>query len=142
MTARPEQFLFLASRLRDRAHSFIIAELKRLGFSGLEPSHGAILSRLYLEGPLNMSRLAELVDKTKPTVTVLVNKLEKQGLVERTPDPSDGRASLVRLTPASLAYKADMLDISNRLREKAFKDISVKDQLVLAELLERVVENL
>ncbi len=47
------------------------------------------------------SRLTELADRaqvTKQTASVLVAALEREGLVERVPDPSDGRARLIRLS--------------------------------------------
>ena len=47
------------------------------------------------------SRLTELADRaqvTKQTASVLVAALERQGLVERVPDPADGRAQLIQLS--------------------------------------------
>lgn len=47
------------------------------------------------------SRLTELADRgqvTKQTASLLVAALEREGLVERVPDPSDGRARLIRLS--------------------------------------------
>jgi DNA-binding MarR family transcriptional regulator len=47
------------------------------------------------------SRLTELADRaqvTKQTASVLVAALEREGLVERVPDPADGRAQLIRLS--------------------------------------------
>ena len=47
------------------------------------------------------SRLTELADRaqvTKQTASLLVAALEREGLVERVPDPDDGRARLIRLS--------------------------------------------
>jgi DNA-binding MarR family transcriptional regulator len=47
------------------------------------------------------SRLTELADRaqvTKQTASLLVAALEREGLVDRVPDPSDGRAQLIRLS--------------------------------------------
>lgn len=47
------------------------------------------------------SRLTELADRaqvTKQTASLLVAALEREGLVERVPDPADGRARLIRLS--------------------------------------------
>ena len=78
--ANPDPILFLVSMLQERAFRFLSGELKRRGIPGVEPSHGATLRQLFLNGPLPMSRLARLIDRTKPTVTVLVNKLEKTAM--------------------------------------------------------------
>jgi DNA-binding MarR family transcriptional regulator len=47
------------------------------------------------------TRLTELADRaqvTKQTASLLVAALEREGLVERVPDPADGRARLIRLS--------------------------------------------
>ena len=50
-----------------------------------------------------LSVLADRAQIAKQTATSLVDKLERAGYVERVPDPSDGRARLVRLTPRAEA---------------------------------------
>ena len=68
--------------------------------TGLDWTYSALL---ILEGMkdstmLRMTQLAELVGTTPPTVTKLIKDLEERGLVDRTPDEQDGRASFVSLT--------------------------------------------
>ena len=50
-----------------------------------------------------LSVLAERAQIAKQTATALVDKLERAGYVQRVPDPTDGRARLVRLTPRAEA---------------------------------------
>ena len=57
------------------------------------------LSALERRGPQRISELAALQGVAQPSMTVLVGSLEQAGLVARRPDPSDGRAVLVSLTP-------------------------------------------
>src|SRR5918911_1006423 len=54
-------------------------------------------------GPLTPSELAERERVQRPTATRLLARLEEPGYVTRTPDPADGRSSLVTLTPAGNA---------------------------------------
>jgi DNA-binding MarR family transcriptional regulator len=49
-------------------------------------------------GPMGMSELASALDSDAPYTTVVVDDLERQGLVRRRPDPLDGRARLVEAT--------------------------------------------
>ncbi|MFD9883195.1 MarR family winged helix-turn-helix transcriptional regulator [Streptomyces alboflavus] len=51
-------------------------------------------------GPLRLSDLARTEQVSQPGITQLVTRLERDGLVERHPDPSDGRAVLVHITEA------------------------------------------
>lgn len=56
------------------------------------------LDALLAEGPLRISQLAEREAISQPGMTTLVDRLEAAGQAERIPDPSDGRATLVRIT--------------------------------------------
>jgi DNA-binding MarR family transcriptional regulator len=58
------------------------------------------LDRLAVEGPLRISELAAREAMTQPGVTLLVNRLADAGWAERVPDPTDRRATLVRITAA------------------------------------------
>lgn len=51
-------------------------------------------------GPRRITELAAEERVTQPAITLLVNRLTERGWVQRIPDPSDGRAVLVSLTPA------------------------------------------
>jgi DNA-binding MarR family transcriptional regulator len=62
------------------------------------------LTRLYVDGPARISDLAPLEGVTQPAMTGLVNRLEGEGLVRRSADPTDARAALVALTDAGRAF--------------------------------------
>ena len=64
------------------------------------------LSALERRGPHRISELAALQGVAQPSMTVLVGSLEQAGLVTRRPDPSDGRAVLVSLTPQGEEFLA------------------------------------
>nr|WP_198428732.1 MarR family transcriptional regulator [Nocardia bovistercoris] len=50
--------------------------------------------------PLRLTDLTRSEQVTQPAITQLITRLERDGLVERAPDPTDGRAVLVRITEA------------------------------------------
>jgi DNA-binding MarR family transcriptional regulator len=58
------------------------------------------LRRLDDEGPLRITDLAAAELVAQPTMTGIVRRLEQDGLVARTPDPLDARASRIALTDA------------------------------------------
>lgn len=62
------------------------------------------LARLQADGPARISDLARLEGVTQPAMTGLVNRLEAEGLVTRTADPTDARAALVALTDLGRAF--------------------------------------
>jgi DNA-binding MarR family transcriptional regulator len=65
------------------------------------------LDSLASAGPLRISELAEREAISQPGMTTLVNRLEGAGLAERIPDPTDGRATLVRITDRGRQLLAD-----------------------------------
>lgn len=87
--------LFVAHRAMEAQ---VFAELAGAGFADLTPAQARLFQRI---GP-NGTRLTELAEQcqvTKQTAGFLVDQLEQAGYVERTFDPSDARARLVRIAP-------------------------------------------
>ncbi|WP_255507052.1 MarR family winged helix-turn-helix transcriptional regulator [Mycolicibacterium sp. 018/SC-01/001] len=68
--------------------------------SDLSASAALVVNRLYREGPMRLTALAEAEGASQSAMTQLVQRLERQGLLEKRSDPDDGRASLVALGEA------------------------------------------
>src|SRR3954467_11037076 len=66
----------------------------------LSPTAASTLATVERHGPLTPSELAEIERIKRPTATRTLRCLEDAGLVQRTPDPSDGRIGLVSITAA------------------------------------------
>ena len=67
-----------------------------------------ILARLQDNGPSRISDLAALERSSQPTITNHVKRLEAAGLVERSADPSDARAWMIKLTDLGHRQLAQM----------------------------------
>jgi DNA-binding MarR family transcriptional regulator len=61
-----------------------------------------VIAELELTGPARVSDLAQQQRVAQPSMTSLVHRLEGEGWVVREPDPSDGRAALVHVTPSGV----------------------------------------
>lgn len=72
-----------------------LASVQRLNFSTL-----SVLHSLSHRGPMRLTDLLMTEQVKQPALTSLVSKLEAAGLVSRRPDPADGRAALLSVTPA------------------------------------------
>ena len=77
----------------------LIERLEADGHAGVHPSHHALYENIDPDGT-RLTELAARADMTHQSMGELVTGLERGGWVERIPDPTDGRARLVRLTPA------------------------------------------
>jgi DNA-binding MarR family transcriptional regulator len=90
------------ARVADRLHSAAIHLLRRLrqedAASGLSAPRLSALSVIVFAGPLTLGELAEAEQVRPPTISRLVQGLDADGLVERLPDPRDGRIQRVRAT--------------------------------------------
>ncbi|MDX3661002.1 MarR family transcriptional regulator [Streptomyces sp. ID05-26A] len=85
--------LFIPSR---EVENRILAAVVEAGFE-ITQAQARVLMRVGPDGT-RLTELAEAAQVTKQTAGFLVDQLEKAGYVERVPDPSDGRARLVRVT--------------------------------------------
>jgi DNA-binding MarR family transcriptional regulator len=86
--------MFIASRAAERQ---IFDAVAAAGFEDVTVAQGRLLMGIDEDGT-RVSVLADRAQVAKQTATALVDKLERAGYVERVPDPTDGRARLVRLT--------------------------------------------
>ena len=85
-----------------------------------------LLVRLYFhKGALPLNQLGRQLQIHQTSITSLVDKLEKQGLIKRTPHPTDRRSTIAQMTPAGrvLTGKAIML-----LNSEFFRDIGLSDR--------------
>lgn len=89
------QLLFKTARLLNE--KAIARVRRRTGRSELRTSHTALFPHIDLEGT-RLTVLAGRLGVSKQAAGQLVEELEELGMVERVPDPSDGRAKLVRFT--------------------------------------------
>ncbi len=111
----------------------------------LTPSQASVLLRLEKDGPATVSSLARTEGMRPQSMSAVVTPLQDSGLVSGTPDPGDGRQTLMALTPKCLkllqegrAARQDWL--TTRISQK----LSLQEQKKLLEaidLLTRLVED-
>lgn len=107
------------SRLRRRLRDVAIG-------GDLTPSQTAVLTRLWKEGASSASALAGAERVRPQSMATIVAALEQRGLIERTPDPEDGRRQVVSLTKAG--------------RERAESDRQVREEWLARAMQERYSE--
>lgn len=78
--------------------------------SDLRIAHLVVFQHIDPEGS-RVTDLATRAQMTKPSMSYLIEHLEQNGYLERLPDPTDGRARLVRLTTRGWQQVEDALDI-------------------------------
>lgn len=101
---------------------------------GLSWTRTLALRRLAAE-PLTLRGLAERLQADPPYVTLMIDDLEKRGLVRRKPHPDDRRAKLVELTAAGRKAATRAETILNE-PPPALRDASAKDLATLLRVLD------
>ncbi|WP_327205243.1 MarR family winged helix-turn-helix transcriptional regulator [Paenibacillus sp. Root52] len=132
----------LIARIRDHINKRIVHELEQHEVTGIVPSHGDVLMFLYREEALSIKMLAERVQRTQPTVTVLVNKLEKLGYVERHKSAEDSRVTMIRLTEQGRKLEPVFNQVSIQINEMIYAGLSDEQAEQLELLLSSIVRKM
>jgi len=102
----------------------------------------SILYHLWKEDCLSQQELCNRTFRDKPSITRLVDNLEKQGLVNRHPSPTDRRINLVCLTPAARNLQELTLQLANATMEEALTGINKDEVEIVKKVLQQVYDNL
>ena len=98
--------MFIAYRAMDEQ---VIRAMREAGVN-VTVAQARLAQRIADEGS-RLTDLAEQAQVTKQTASLLVAALEAEGLVERVPDPADGRARIIRFTPSGRAARNQARDV-------------------------------
>lgn len=131
-----------ASRISDMANKLIVNELEKEGIHGIVPSHGGIFHLLYTQEQATMKEIADYLHKTKPTVTVLINKLEKMEYLYRERSDIDSRIIYIKLTRKGGELKPIFEKVSDTLNEKVYKNLNDEECESVENILQKVLHNL
>ncbi len=107
---------------------------------GLSPSQIALLERVASMPDCNLQDLADGLHLTPPTVSVGVRKLEEAGLLERHPDPQDGRAWQFELTEAGRDLWARVEVYRQAKVHRLLAGLTPEERQTLLTLLERALD--
>jgi len=111
--------------------------------SGLTPTSTSALAAIDVHGPLTPSELAEIERVKRPTMTRTLGCLEREGLIERTPDPADGRSSLIAINAAGRERLRRLRGRKNAYLARRMRGLSAEEVETLeraAEILDRMRE--
>jgi MarR family transcriptional regulator for hemolysin len=133
---RPGHLINRASRLLLRLAD---ARFRTLG---LGVASFPVLSMLRSKEKLSQKDLTLCAQIEQPSMAQLLSRLERDGMIKRSPDPSDGRSSLISITGKALGILPQIdaaVDAGNELALAGMSDNEIK---VLIDLLQRMIANL
>ena len=86
--------------------------------------------------------LARFARTEQPSMAQMLGRMERHGLVRRTPSATDGRSSLVALTSDAEARLPEALDVLLQGNSEALAGFTEDEEFQLASLLKRLIANL
>ncbi len=131
----------LLSHIHSITADFVMQNLKKQGFQDFASSHGNILFQLSVKDELSMGQLAEKINRDKSTTTVLVRKLEQEGLVYTEADKIDKRSKNIFLTEKGKLFNQTAFDISKELLTTFYKGFSEEEKDDFFNYLKRIENN-
>jgi DNA-binding MarR family transcriptional regulator len=97
--SEPQRYVGYLIRRAQQLHVAIWARVVSAETTSVQYSILAVLDR---RGAASQKELCDEIDLDRSTIADLVARMERRGLIERTPDPHDGRRKVVTLTPAGV----------------------------------------
>ncbi len=101
-----------------------------------------VLSCLWDKDKIIQQEICDLTQKDKPSVTRLIDNLEKKDLVKRVSDPADRRNNLIHLTPKGIALKQNTTEVVHNIVNYALEGISDDELIRAKDVLLRIMHNL
>lgn len=139
-TVTRENLGFRLAKASQRWNELLHEGFSAHGYAEVRPAYGSILVPLFEEDRLRIGELARRARLAKQTMTTMVRLLERDGLVRREPDPADGRASLVRLTPRAQRFRPVAERVLRELDELVDSRLSQQQRTALDAALKEVAE--
>jgi DNA-binding MarR family transcriptional regulator len=129
---------YLASQL---AKGFARSLHQRAAGLGFLPGQFPILLELWSEDGLTQKQLLERVDIEQATMANTLSRMERDGLVERRPHPSDKRAQLVFLTEKATMMQSEAVRAAMAADQDLFRGFRTFERELLLEYIRRILDN-
>jgi DNA-binding MarR family transcriptional regulator len=126
---------FLLAKAYQRACALFKEEFDRYE---LTPQQFGLLAFLWIEDGLSQSELSARSQIDRTTMGGIIDRLEKEGLVERADHPVDRRAFQVFLTGKGKSLEDELSTVANQVLDKITGPLSSSEHATLIRLLEKI----
>lgn len=130
---------YLMNRIMGRYNASLRADLAQLGLTTLKMRSLAVLA--VIDG-IQISRLAVYAVVEQSTLSRALDSLEADGLVRRSPDPEDSRATRVWITDKGRAAFETMWPAMRRNYEKMFAGVGAEEHAAFVATLQKMLANI
>jgi MarR family transcriptional regulator, lower aerobic nicotinate degradation pathway regulator len=122
-----------------RSHQRHVANFEKgLGALDLTPTQFAALAKIGERGEVSQNLLGRHTAMDPATIQGVIQRLMARNLIERRADPSDRRATLLRLTPAGLALTKNAIVKVEEVSQATLAPLDARERAALALLLQKL----
>ena len=125
--AGADPLVLLRSNFRQLIHELIIFNNRIIRKEGLAMAQMVVLKHLQYDSPKSVSSIAQSLGVSKPTVTGIMNTLEKDGYITRNRDGADRREVIISLTDKSRKLFDSLESQGGYLMDELFSSIPQRD---------------
>lgn len=109
---------------------------------GLAPAQYKILVQLWAQDAQTQRDLVLKLDIEQSTIGSTLNRMERDGLIQRRPNPQDGRSQFICLTARSKKLKGPAIQLANRINEKALSGFTAAERAQFFALMEKFIKTI
>jgi DNA-binding MarR family transcriptional regulator len=113
-----------------------------LGEKGIHPGQQHLLIKLFKANGQSQKDLAKNMRVKPATITVMLTRMEKSGLIERKKDDNDQRITRIFITEKGQEVCEEAKKIANQVEEECFENFTIEEKVVFRRLLMQIRDNL
>lgn len=114
----------------------------RLSPYGVQPGYLTVLHRLWQQDHVTQKELNATLDIEQATLSNTLKRMERDGLIVRTPNTQDRRHHLITLTENGTAMKSSVESAINDLRTTVNQGLTVNDRRYFKRIMRQMTEKL
>lgn len=122
------------------ARLFAVAIEQRLKPHGIAPAYLPIFFALGQGEALSQKALTQFAAVEQPTMAATLNRMERDGLIQRTSDPADRRSSLISLSEIARSKMDVVFQATSEVNEAALSRLSQDERVLFVSMLEKIVD--
>ena len=115
--------------------------LRENNMADLEGARGRIIFALWGKDGVPIKTLCEKTSLDKSTLTGIIDRLERDGYIERKPSQTDKRSTLICLTGKEQEFAKHVQKVSNKMNKIFYKGFSDEEIIQFDSMLERILVN-
>ena len=126
----------LLGRLYDRRLQEMLKEY------GVAPGQFAPLVMLFEQDGLTQAELCRRINVEQPTMANTLDRMERDGLIQRKPDPADKRRATIHLTARASEMRSSVMDRARRVASQAVQALTPSEQETMFGLIAKMADAL